>query len=147
MYPLNKDDDDLIHTRYLEFVNDVHQLDTPENKEKHYDVVFVDSALGNRWLERFVRKLEHVERFLDFFSKGGTNRIHIERDPNHDEMLMYIFKLLADNRRNTPEDDDIQLNIRNMIIDPHLCKEEIFQVRYNKTLLSWHKNFIYVIKK
>lgn len=147
VFPLDKDDSDNLQIRYLEFVKSVHELDSVENKAKDYDVVFVDSSQGGRWLDKFLKKLEHVERFLEFFAKGGNNQINIDKDPDHDEMLKFIFKLLADNRRDTQEDRDMQLNIRNMMIDPYLCSAEIFQIRYNRTLLTWHRNYAYIIKK
>jgi hypothetical protein len=147
IYPLDIDNNDNIHVRYLEFVKSVHDLDISVNKTKKYDVVFVDSRQGMRWLEKFMRKIEHVERFLEFFAKGGNNQINLDKDPEHDNMLKYIFKLLADNRLDTAEDQDLQLNIRNMMIDPYLCSAEIFQVRYNKTLITWHRNYAYIIKK
>lgn len=147
VFPLDKDEKDNIQTRYLEFAKSVHELDTPENKAKNYDVVFVDSSQGTRWLDKFMKKLEHVERFLEFFAKGGNNQVNIDKDPDHDDMLKFIFKLLADNRLDTSEDQDLQLNIRNMMIDPYLCSSEIFQVRYNKTLLTWHRNYAYVVRK
>lgn len=147
VYPLDKIETDNIHMRYLEFVKSVHDLDTPENKAKNYDVVFVDSSQSARWLDKFLKKLEHVERFLEFFARGGNNQVNIDKDLDHDDMLKFIFKLLADNRIDTAEDQELQLNIRNMIIDPYLCSAEIFQVRFNKTLMTWHRSYAYVIKK
>jgi hypothetical protein len=147
VYPLDKNEKDNIHTRYLDFVKNVHELDTPENKAKDYDVVFVNSPHGRKWLEKFIRKLKHVERYLEFFAKGGNNQVNIDKDPDHDDMLDHIFKMLLDNPPATPEDRELHLDIRNMMIDPYLCTADIYQVRFNKTLMTWHKNYAYIIKK
>lgn len=147
IFPLDDDDSDILHKRYMEYVKNIHDADTEENKAKDYAVVYVEKSHGQRWLDTFVKKLDHVEKYLEFFAAGGNSYVNIEKDPDHDEMLSYIFKLLDDHRQDTPEDDLLQTRVRNMMIDPFLSSSEIFQVRYDRTLMTWHRNYIYMIKK
>jgi hypothetical protein len=147
IFPLEQNDSDPLHKRYMEYAKSINSMDTDENRAKSYPVVYMENTHGTRWLDLFVKKLEHVEKYLEFFSKGGNILMNINKDPNHDVMLRYIFQLLDDNRQNTPEDDDAQLTIRNMMIDPYLASLEIFQVRYNKSLITWHRNYIYLIRR
>ena len=114
-----------------------------------YAMVFAGSGGRhvNRWLNKFVKKLEIVQRYLTFFAKGGDSYISIVKDDDHDPMIHNIFKILADNKQNTLDDDMMQLNIRNMVVDPYLNNGELYQVRYEKTLLNWHKNYAYIITK
>lgn len=147
IYPIEGDSNDIIHERYMKFIKDVHEKDAEENKEKEYSVVFANSVTAAKWINQFLKKLDQVEKFLDFFAKGGNNYVNIERDPEHNDLLRYMFKILSDNRLATTEDDQMQMNIRNMIIDPYLSNQEIYQIRYNKTLISWHRNYIHIIKK
>jgi hypothetical protein len=148
IYPLDPDETDQVYTRYLEFVKSVHTSDVDTNiNAKEYSIVFAKEGFAIRWLDRFIKKLEIVEKYLEYFAKGGDIYMRIEKDIDHDEMLKYILQVLEDNRMGTPEDDILQTNVRNMIIDPYLCDGEIYQIRYNKSLMAWHKNYLHVIKK
>lgn len=149
IYPLEdeKNNNDKVYDRYVQFVTDIHEKDSEENKLKEYSVVYANSAPAVKWLNQFMKKLDQLEKFLEFFSRGGNNYVNIKRDPVHNDLLRYMFKLLSDNRLDTPEDDEMQSNIRAMMVDPYLSNQEIYQVRFNKTLLSWHKNYGYIIKK
>lgn len=147
VFPLEQNDSDPLHKRYMDYAKSINSMDTDENRAKKYPVVYMENTHGSRWLDSFVKKLEHVEKYLEFFSKGGNILMNINKDPEHDVMLRYIFQLLDDNRQNTVEDDDAQLSIRNMMIDPYLSSLEIFQVRYNNSLITWHRNYIYLIRR
>lgn len=148
IYPLDLDVSDQLQTRYLDFVNDIHNNDNdPDKTKKEVAMVFACDGFTLRWLDKFIKKIECVEKYLEFFSKGGNIHVNIEKYREHEPLVRRILKLLSDNRMNTPEDDVIQINIRNMIIDPYMCDGEIYQIRYNKTLLSWHKNYVHIIQK
>jgi hypothetical protein len=147
LYPLDVDERDKIQARYMEFVMTVHNTDTEMNKAKDYAIVLAKGPHATKWLDKFVKKLETVETYLEFFSKGGDVLVNIEKDDDHDSMIRYISKLLFNHRRNTQEDDIIQQKIRNMVIDPYLSSSDIYQIRYDRTLLTWHKNYSHVIKK
>ncbi|VBB18596.1 hypothetical protein YASMINEVIRUS_1059 [Yasminevirus sp. GU-2018] len=146
IYPIDEDEKDRTHLRYLDFVKTVHDSD-PNGEKEEFSIVFANSGYAVRWLDKFTKKLEVVQRYLEFFAKGGDAYVSIEKDDEHDTMIRYIFKTLSDNRLDTPEDDLMQLNVRNMVIDPYLCNNEIYQIRYQRTLLSWHKNYVHIIKK
>lgn len=148
IYPLDSDENDRLQTRYLEFVNNTHNNDNdPDKTKKEIEIVFADDGYALRWLDKFIKKIECVERYLEFFSKGGDIHVSIEKNIDHDPLIKHILKLLSDNRKNTLEDDLIQTNIRNMIVDPYLCNGEVYQIRYNRTLMSWHKNYIHIVQK
>jgi hypothetical protein len=157
IYPFEiKENEDAIKKRYMQYVNSVHNMDTDENKLKDYSVIYIDDSnrkdferngQGVKLLDTFIKKLIHVENFLEFFAKGGNSQIGIEKDPEHDSMISYIFQLMEENRQDTEEDNRLQQKVRNMIVDPYLCSSEIFQVRVDKTLLSWHRNYVHMIKE
>jgi hypothetical protein len=147
IYPIENDEKDKIHAHYVKFVKDIHEKDTDEGKKQEYSVVFANSGFAARWLHQFIKKLEQVEKYLELFAKGGSIYVNIGKDSDHNDLMRYMFKLLTDNRLDTPEDDSMQSKIRNMMIDPYLVTNEIYQVRYNKTLISWHKNYVHMIKK
>jgi len=147
VFPLEQNESDPLHKRYMDYAKSINSMDTDENRAKSYPVVYMENTHGTRWLDLFIKKLEHVEKYLEFFAKGGNILMNINKDPEHDVMLRYIFQLLDENRQNTLEDDDAQLSIRNMMIDPYLSSLEIFQVRYNKSLITWHRNYIYLIRR
>lgn len=146
VYPLDEDPKDRLQNKYIEFVNSIYGSDPENTDDKEFSIVFATNTYSLSWLERFTKKLEYVEKYLEFFARGGDIYVNIEKDPDHDSMIKYIFKILMDNRLDTA-DDQIQTNVRNMVIDPYLCGNEIFQVRHNRTLLTWHKNYIHIIKK
>jgi hypothetical protein len=136
---------DMIEKRYLQFARGINEMDTLENKKKEYSVVMIDKPI--KWIDCLVERLEHVERYLEFFARGGNTSISLPNDPERQDMIQHIFKMMAEYRKCTPEDTTLQLNVRNIVIDPLLCTTETFQVRHNKMLISWHRNYSYIIRK
>jgi hypothetical protein len=148
IYPHDATAEDQKDIEYMQYAKDIHMMDPDKSaKNKDFSVVFVDNTCGSKWLDYFIVKLLQVEKYLDFFAKGGNLYVNINKENNHAATLEYIFELLIDNKKNTIGDNELQTNIKNLIIDPILCDEEIYQVRYMKTLLSWHKNYSYVMRK
>lgn len=147
IYPFEEDESDKLHKKYLEFVKDIHRKDNEENKSKEYSIVYSNSTVVSKWLASFIVKLDQVEKFLDFFAKGGSNQVYIPKDVERNETMRILFKLLSDNKKHTREDETLQTDIRNMMIDPVLSGAELYQVRYKLSLLSWHKNYSYMIRK
>lgn len=147
VYPLDTDPKDPADVRYMDFVKTVHDMDTEENKKKDYSIVVADSIHGSKWLEYFISRLKHVERYLEFFAKGGNIYFNISPTENHAMLMSHITNLLDANKHNTPEDNDLQYQIRALVADPILYNQEIYQVRYNKSLLSWHSNYAHILSK
>lgn len=147
--PIDVDPNDPQQVTYLNYVKAMHKSDisTIHEQDKEYSIVYAKGGHAYKWLDRFVQKLSFIERYLEFFAKGGNTYVNIEKEPEHDVMIKYIFDLLNGNRQDTLEDDALQLSIRNMVIDPYFYKGDIYQIRHNKTLLSWHKNYLYMIQK
>lgn len=145
IYPLDEDEKDIYHMKYIDYVRNIHKND--KNQIDEIVMAFAHDQYALKWIDKFSKKLEQVEDYLDFFARGGDIYINLGIDENHEAMMRYIFKTLRDNRMDTEEDDQLQLNIRNMVIDPILSNPEIFQIRYNKTLLTWHRNYAHIIKK
>lgn len=146
IYPLEIDPVDHISTQYMDFVNKINDKDTDENKEKDYSIVTLPSG-GSKWLDNFVRKLSHLEKYLDFFARGGNTFVNISRDDEQIILKQYILKLLADNQTDNPDDEELQTKVKLLISDPVLCSNEIYQIRHGRALISWHKNYKYVIEK
>lgn len=149
IYPLEIDTSDPQSIKYMEYVNSVNDKDTDENKEKDYSIVTLSaiSQNGSKWLDSFIRKLHHVEKYLNFFAKGGNTFINIAKDDEQILLNQYILKLLADNQQNTPEDDELQTKVKLIISDPVLCNNDKYQIRCGRTLVSWHKNYRYIVEK
>ncbi len=148
IYPLEIDTTDHQSVKYMEYVNSVNEKDTDENKEKNYSIVTLTAFPGgSKWLDNFIRRLSHLEKFLDFFARGGNTFVNIMKDEEQIVLNQYILKLLSDNQQNTPEDDDLQTKVKLLICDPVLYTNEKYQVRCGRTLISWHKNYKYIIEK
>ena len=150
IYPLDMENSEMKdnqYEKYMKYVNDIHDLDTNENKEKTYDFIIGNSQLITRWISMFLERLTQVENYLEFFSKGGNIYYNINRDKDHEIMIKYILTILQRISKDTDENDKKQ--IRSLIIDPYLFdnEKEIYQVRYNKKIITWHKNYKYIIKQ
>ena len=146
IYPLDIDENDYLQKEYMNYVKRIHKLDIEEKQKEEYLFVHVSSSISLKWLDRFLNKLDHVENALQFFSKGGNNQINLDIEYDHKDKLNEMFRLLEYNSLNTTEDLELQINIRNMMVDPILSNNDIYQLRYDKTLLTWNKNYGYIIK-
>jgi len=148
IYPLDiEDTKDQKYTTYMKYVNDIHELDTNENRQKTYDFIIGNSSLTTRWISLFLERLTQVENYLEFFSKGGNIYYNINRDEDHEAMIKYILTILQRISKDSDENDKKQ--IRSIIIDPYLCdnEKEIYQVRYNKKMITWNINYKHIIKQ
>jgi hypothetical protein len=150
IYPIIVDENDKIETVYMKFVKSIHDLDSPENKKLEYSVVVMNKA--TRWIDLFLERLEHVEKILEFFARGGDTIVSLydnesQNFQEHRALVQHIFKLMEDNKLNTPDDNEMQISVRNIVTDPLLCTDEIYQVRYQESLITWHRNYSYMIRK
>lgn len=146
IYPLEIDQSDPVSVKYMEYVNQINQQDIDENKEKEYSIVTLPDR-GSKWLDNFIRKLSHLEKYLEFFARGGNTFVNISKDDEHVLLNQYVIKLLADNQRNTPDDDELQIKVKQLIIDPVLCNNTMYQIRHGRVFVTWHKNYRYMIEK
>jgi hypothetical protein len=144
IYPIDINYDDPKDVQYMEYVKKMHNYDNDENKNKEYIMTIDDKT---KWIDYFLHKLNHIEKYLRFFAEGGDIYININPSDVHNSLIDEIFKLLDDNAKNTIEDISMQLKIKNLIVDPLLSEGEIFQVRHNKSLVTWHANYSHIIRK
>ncbi len=144
IYPIDVDSNDAMSVKYIEYVKRIHITDTEENKNKDFSIVCSSNCHNSRWLENFLKILSRVEKYLEFFAKGGDIYVNLSKDDEHIELTERIINLINDNAQ---EDDEVHNKIKNLAKDPLLFNGEIYQVRFDKTLLTWHKNYSYIIKK
>jgi hypothetical protein len=148
IYPIGSESTDQIDQivqEYQNYVANVRDIDIAKSDNK-IDMVLVDSPYGRRWLNDFLKKLNFVEIYLNFFAKGGDIFIKLNQDQSRHLMIKYIYDLLDRCRLDTPEDDLFQQSVRNMIDDPVLYQNPQFQIRCDKTLISWNKNYSHVLR-
>lgn len=146
IYPLEIDENDPVSNKYMKFVMDVHELDTDENKEKGFTIITADTNHGSAWLEQFLLKLECVEKYLYFFANGGNIYTKLEKDEEHEAMSNYILKILDDHKQDAEESHDVHTRVKNLVVDPYLCNQEVFQIRYNKTFISWYRSYSQIMR-
>ena len=63
------------------------------------------------------------------------------------EISNYILQILDEHKQDGIEAHDVHNKLKYIVIDPLLYNDEIYQIRHNKTYISWHKNYIDIIKK
>ena len=148
VYPLApiNEKTDTVFQEYQGYVTKVREADVTKSNSP-IDMVMVDSSYGERWLSKFLKKLKYVELYLDFFAKGGDIFVKLPKDPASQQMISYIYDLMEKCRQNTSEDDLFQESVRNMISDPALFQGSVFQIRCDKTLITWNKNYSYILSK
>lgn len=161
IYPIDIDGTDPYCNTYIKFVKKIHEMDNEDNKKNEISYVVANNQHVTKWINYFLDRLGHIERFIEFFNRGGDMYINIAPDEDHKYLINYIFEILSENENedddeqkdddinhyHNPEKNDLFLQIKTLIMDPKLCDKEIFQIRYNKRLVTWHRNYNYMIKK
>lgn len=148
IYPLEIDPTDPISCKYMDFVNNINENDTDENKGKDYSIITLNhSNGGSKWLDNFVKKLAHLEKYLEFFARGGNTFVNVSKDEEQIVLHHYILKLLSENQQNTSEDNELQTKVKYLISDPILCNNEIYQIRFGTALITWHRSYRYIVEK
>lgn len=149
IYPLdvNTDEVDMYYNKYIEYVTRINNMDI-HNINKDYSIVYLNSdPTFVKWFETFINKLDYVEKYLDIYAKGTNKYLNKLNDDEQTIIIDKIIKILNDNKKNTIEDMNTQNKIISTIINPQLCNKDIYQIRYKDSLVSWHRNYIYILKK
>lgn len=145
IYPIEINETDELGKQYMTFVLKINNMDE-ENKNGEFTYTIAEKT--TKWIDTFLDKLNLVERYLEFFARGGNTFININnQDEEKDIMVKHIFRLMAENRLCTKEDDEMQMSVKNLVNDPILFNGQIYQVRFNKSFLTWHKNYGHMIRK
>jgi hypothetical protein len=146
IYPLELDNDN-ISISYMNYVMKVHNSDTNIDDDTGYMMVTANTNHTSSWLDNFIEKLELVEKYLRFYSDGGNAISNLTKDNEQKEISNYILQILDDHKQDGIEAHDVHNKLKYIVIEPLLYNDEIYQIRHNKTYISWHKNYIDIIKK
>lgn len=144
IYPLDIDKEDEKSREYMEFVSSIHKLS--EDKDSEYSIIYAEDSTVLLWLDIFLKKMELIEKFLEFFAAGGNIYVSLNVDAEHDAMTEYILKILSEHRESN-DDLEVHGRLRNVVVNPILATGTIYQVRYDKTFLTWHVNYRHMINK
>lgn len=147
IYPFDVNNDNNTMKKYMNYVNEIHNHDPEKNRKKEYAIVLANDKQYIQWLEQFLLKLQLVEKFLMFFSRGGNIYTKLEKSDENDVLCKYILKILDENIYGGTNENELHTKIRNLVVNPYLYKNEMYQIRYNKTFISWHKNYGNIIKE
>jgi hypothetical protein len=167
--PLNvipKTEKQIHYEDYMQYVAAIHKLDKEERSiqndtssdemadSRTFDVVF--SIPSDKWLDHFLNKLEKIESYLRILTTGGKGQFHLRYSGNSNAggqheikrqgMIQDIKRILRTNidmSRDTSEDFK---KIDNLVSDPILYDGNVYQIRLNDTLLTWHANYSEVIR-
>lgn len=146
IYPLEINNNN-ISTTYMKYVMNIHNSDTNTDDNIGYLIVTADTNHTSSWLHNFIEKLELIEKYLRFFADGGSAILNLSKDTENIEMTNYILQLLDEHKQDGIDAHDVHNKLKYIVIDPLLYNDEIYQIRYNKTYISWHKNYIDIIKE
>lgn len=150
IFPLDIDVSNSYNSNFMDYVMDINQLDLNNHKteynDKEYSIVYANKENGTLWLENFINKLLLVEKYLFFFANGGNVNTKLDKDLEHEHMSRYIIQIMNENNNNE-ESRKLHKKIRNLIADPYLCNEQVYQIRYNKTFMTWHRNYSKIIQE
>ncbi len=144
--PYDIDENNPIEKGYMLFVTSVNNMDKEENKEKNYSIIYSDARHITSWLDCFIEKLDKVEKFLDFFARGGNMYFHLKRDPHNDGIINQINYMIAECDDKGLDEETIS-TINNIMKDPLISTSDIYQIRYGKSFLTWHRNYIHMLKQ
>ena len=145
IYPLDVSGNDISKV-YMSYVMSVHNTDTEIDNNTGFKIVTADTSHSSSWLHNFTEKLALVEKYLLFFSEGGSSITNLTKDNEHMNLASYILQILEEHKQDGIESHDVHNKLKNVVNDPILCNNEIYQIRYNKTYISWHRNYIDIIK-
>jgi hypothetical protein len=119
-----------------------------------YDVIF--SNPSDKWLDFFINKLEKVETYLRFLADGGKGQFNIRYDGESKSggqheirrqgLIQDIHRILEMNVDMSWENSDAFRKISNLASDPILFDGNVYQVRFDQTLLTWHASYSQIIK-
>lgn len=148
IYPLDINNNNILSKIYMEYVMKIHNLDTENDDNTGYVIVTADTIYNNSstWLYNFTEKLELVEKYLRFFSEGGNTIVNLTKDNEQQSLIDYILKILDEHKQDSIETHDVHNKLKNIVIDPILYNSEVYRIRYNKTYITWHKNYSNIIK-
>lgn len=126
---------------------------------REYDVVFADKS--DKWLDNFITKLEKVEAYLRLLATGGKGRFNIrynstskiagavqgQHEMRRSSLIIEINRILEANSDMTYETSEDFKKISNFVADPLLFDGDVYQVRFEDTLLIWHASYSQIIKE
>ena len=147
---------------FMGFVRAIHTMDSQQNRSSagaEYDVIFSDPS--DKWLDHFCDKLEQVEKYLRFLAIGGRGQFHLryhrglgtyiqsndQYEIKRKSLIEEIHSILEANRDLTKETSDDFLRISNLVTDPLLFDGNLYQVRYDETLMTWHAQYSRIIRE
>jgi hypothetical protein len=139
VYPLTYNINDKNEANYKKFVEDVHNLDRVADRE--YSVSLLQDTSYNSWLYDFTKKLKMMQDYLIFMREHKAFFLE-EIFSQHNELIKNILIILDENHA---ENDKENVKIKNLVNDPVFFDGECFQIRYENTFISWHRNYIDVI--
>jgi hypothetical protein len=137
------------YNNYVQEMYDKYENINP-NVNKIFTLTYAKSLSANKFLDEFLKKLNIVELFLKYFSKGGGKYVNILPDKYHFDLLDQIKTILEENKNidmDTKMNVDIQQQVSNFIFDPLLYHDEMYQIRVGKTILTWHSDYSDIIKE
>jgi hypothetical protein len=156
---VQKTNQELLYEDYMQYVSAIHNLDVNTQRDvsdnrKEYDVIFSDPS--DKWLDYFIEKLEKLEMYLQFLSKGGRGQFNLRYNGNgraggqheirRQNLINDIHHILKSNTDMSGENSEDFRKISNLASDPLLFDGSVYQIRYNQTLLTWHAGYSQIIK-
>ena len=121
---------------------------------RSFDVVFADTT--DKWLDNFLTKLEKIELYLRILADGGRGAFHLrysgssnaggQHEIRRQNMIQEIKRILRTNIDMSYETSEDFRKIDNLVSDPILFDGNVYQIRFDDTLLTWHSNYSEIIR-
>jgi hypothetical protein len=142
IYPLELNNNS-IEEEYLMFVNEVNDLELNGSNNEEYVVSYLTTLSPNSWMSEFLKKLKRVQTTLQYFKQHPTQ---LDIEPQHVEKIKFIIDLLDHHQGTTYADMENDRLIKNLVSDPLFFDGQVYQLRYNNSLLTWHRNLANIIE-
>lgn len=144
IYPLNleidKNNKDVI-MEFIDFVKDIYKNEKINVKLR--DISIIDD-IGSRQLQlSLVTKLKSIEKLLIDITSRNDTIFKPSNNRKRDDLIKYTINLLRKYNKESGLGDDIL----SLIMDPVLFNGEIYQIRFENELITWHKNYSDILLK
>jgi hypothetical protein len=144
IYPLNLEigkNNNLVR-EYIDFVMDIHKNNKNSNDSPR-DIYIVDDLKARKLHLSLISKLKMIEKLLIDNISRKDSIFEPSNNSKRNDLIKYTINLL----KNRKSDTNLIDRILPLIVDPILFNDEIFQIRFENNLITWHKNYSDILIK
>lgn len=144
IYPLNleiKHNNKDIISEFIDFVKDIYKNENTKIDSR--DISIIDDTESRKLQLSLISKLKAIEKLLIDITSRNDTLFEPKNNTQRNDLISYTIHLLR------KHNDDIKLSddILSLIMDPVLFNGEIFQIRFENELITWHKNYSDILLK